>query len=91
VLADPEYEPDLIILDLNVPKIPGLEILERCRPHAPVVVFTSSSNPTEIRRATELGARAFVQKPNDLDEFAVVKMIRDWANPEVKCATGGQF
>ena len=77
VLADPEYEPNLIILDLNIPKISGLEILERCRPRAHVVVFTWSSNPIEIRRATELGVREFVQKPNDFDKFAemVVRMI----------------
>jgi len=91
LLADPEFNPALIILDLNIPKIPGIALLARCKPAAPVVVFSSSSNPTEIRRAMELGVREFVQKPNNLDEFAKVvrKMIRDWANPEINSATCG--
>ena len=91
LLADPEFTPDLIILDLNIPKIPGIALLARCKPAAPVVVFSSSSNPTEIRRAMELGVREFVQKPNNLDEFAKVvrKMIRDWANPEINRVTCG--
>lgn len=84
VLADPEFKPDLIILDLNIPKVPGLEVLARCKPQAPVVVFSSSTNPTEIQRAKVLGVREFVKKPIDFDEFENVfkRMIRDWANLE---------
>ncbi len=84
VLADPEFKPDLIILDLNIPKVPGLEVLARCKPQAPVVVFSSSTNPTEIQRAKVLGVREFVKKPIDFDEFenVVKRMIRDWANLE---------
>jgi CheY-like chemotaxis protein len=84
VLADPSFKLDLIILDLNIPKVSGLEVLERFKPTAPVVVFSSSSNPIEIQKAMELGVREFVQKPNDLQEFAkaVLKMIRDWADPQ---------
>jgi CheY-like chemotaxis protein len=83
ILEDPEFKPDLIILDLNIPKVPGLAVLERCKPTAPVVVFTSSSNPTERQRAKKLGASEFVQKPYDLDEFAnvVMRMIEEWAKP----------
>jgi two-component system response regulator len=81
-LADSEYEPHLIILDLNIPKVPGLELLERCKPRAPVVVFSSTAKANEIERATELGVREFVQKPIDFDEFAtaVLRMIRTWAD-----------
>ena len=83
LLEDSEYKPDLIILDLNIPKVPGLAVLERCKPTGPVVVFTSSSNPAEKQRAKELGASEFVQKPYDLDEFAQVlmRMIEEWAKP----------
>jgi DNA-binding NarL/FixJ family response regulator len=88
MLANPEFIPDLIILDLNIPKVPGIAILAQCKPPAPVVVFSSSSNPTEIQRAKELGVREFVQKPIDFEEFekVVKRMIRDWANPEANCA-----
>jgi CheY-like chemotaxis protein len=91
VLADPEYKPHLVILDLNIPKISGLELLERCKPRAPVVVFASSANPTEIQKATELGVREFVQKPNDFREFArvVLKMVQDWACLGTDCVADG--
>jgi len=80
MLNDPERVPDLVILDLNIPKIPGMAVLSQCKPAAPVIVFSSSSNPAEIRQAKELGVREFVQKPIDLDEFdrLVRRMVRDW-------------
>ena len=79
VLADSDFKPTLIILDLNIPKIPGLVLLTRSKPSAPVVVFSSSSNPSEVHQALELGVREFVQKPYDFQEFAnvVTKMIQD--------------
>lgn len=82
MLCDTGLKPDLVILDLNIPKIPGIAILAQCKPSAPVVVFSSSSNPAEIERAQELGVREFVQKPIDFDEFerVVKRMVQDWAN-----------
>jgi CheY-like chemotaxis protein len=79
VLADSDFKPTLIILDLNIPRIPGLELLARCKPSAPVVVFSSSSNPSEVHQAMELGVRECVEKPYDFQEFAkvVTKMIQD--------------
>jgi two-component system response regulator len=86
-LTDPGFKPDLIILDLKIPKVSGLQLLERCKPRAQVVVFTSSSSPTEIQKAAELGVREFVQKPSDFQEFAkaVMKIIQDWVNPGINC------
>jgi CheY-like chemotaxis protein len=82
MLADPEYfKPNLIILDLNVPKVSGLEFLRRYRPkEVPVVIFSSTQNAAEIRRAMDLGAREFVQKPIDLQSFtrAVHGIIDRW-------------
>src|SRR5215469_13173683 len=61
---------DLIILDLNIPKITGLVFLERYRGReVPIVVFSSSENPVEIDRALVLGAREFVRKPMDFESF----------------------
>jgi CheY-like chemotaxis protein len=84
VLAEPEYLPDLIILDLNIPKVSGLQLLEQRKPTAPIVVFTSSSNPAERERAKELGVREFVQKPIDFGEFSrvVMRIVKDWVRPD---------
>jgi DNA-binding NarL/FixJ family response regulator len=53
-----------------------------------VVVFSSSSDPIERQRAMDLGAREFVRKPVDFEEFSKVvkKLIEDWANPGINCA-----
>jgi len=73
LLSDVGAIPDLIILDINIPKIDGHSVLERVGPIAsPVVVFSSSSDPREIKRARELGARQCISKPGDLEEFTSV-------------------
>lgn len=84
VLAEPQYQPDLIIMDLNIPKVSGLNVLEQRKPTASIVVFTSSSNPAERDRAKKLGVREFVQKPIDFGEFArvVMRMVSDWVRPD---------
>jgi CheY-like chemotaxis protein len=77
---------DLILLDLNLPKISGFEILQRMRraehmKTIPIVVMSGSSNPEEIARCYRLGATSYIHKPSHLPEiFAVaqqvVKMLR---------------
>jgi CheY-like chemotaxis protein len=73
-----EYEgaprPDLILLDLNLPKYDGRQLLEKvksdpdlCR--IPVVVLTTSSAEEDILRSYKLHANAYVTKPVDLDQF----------------------
>jgi CheY-like chemotaxis protein len=81
MLTEPHFEPSLIVLDLNIPKIPGLSLLERWSTKKPVVVFSSSTDEQEKQRALALGAREFVSKSSDLYEFseAVCGMIRRWA------------
>lgn len=66
--------PDLIFLDLNLPKADGLELLRMIRtwPHlakVPVAVLTSSSSPEDQERAYQLGANLFITKPAGLSEF----------------------
>jgi CheY-like chemotaxis protein len=80
MLAEGRFEPDLIFLDLNLPRMSGSWFLARSKPKAPVVVFTSSSNPADIQDSTLLGAKEFVQKPTDLEEYAerVSRIVRDW-------------
>jgi len=84
MLAARQFEPDLVILDLNLPKISGLSFLECTQPDVPVVVFTSSNNPLDRQSSFELGAKDYVQKPTDLGEFAQVvsQMVRNWGYRE---------
>jgi CheY-like chemotaxis protein len=80
MLMEPRFVPNLIVLDLNIPKIPGLNLLERWRGKTPVVVFSSSTNEREKQRAMELGASEFVGKSTDFTEFteSVCGMVRKW-------------
>jgi two-component system, response regulator len=81
MLMEPHFVPSLIVLDLNIPKIPGLSLLERWSTKTPVVVFSSSTNEREKQRVLALGAREFVSKSSDLYEFSelVCGMVRRWA------------
>jgi DNA-binding NtrC family response regulator len=82
MLDNPEFHPGLVILDLNLPRIPGSAVLERYHSEkTPIVIFTSSWNDAEIKRAMDLGARQFAQKPTDLQSFSdvVCGMVEKWA------------
>jgi CheY-like chemotaxis protein len=85
MLADPTFQPALIILDLNIPLISGHVVLERNqRRDIPVVIFSVSSDENEARRALASGAREYVQKPTDLEAYrqAVLRMITKWTGPD---------
>ena len=82
MLADPDFKPALVILDLNIPDISGHEVLARYHPQSPpVVVFTSSWNEAEKVRTLAAGAREWITKPMDLDAYAgaLRGMVRRWA------------
>lgn len=84
MLAGRDFHPDLVILDLDLPKLSGLSVLECTDPYVPVVVFTSSSNPEDRRAAFELGVVEYVEKPSDLSEYsgAVSRIVQHWAIPQ---------
>jgi CheY-like chemotaxis protein len=75
--------PNLILLDLNLPRHDGMEILQHVRQDrqladVPVIVFTSSDSPADRRSATHLGVTRFIRKPSLLDDFmAVGAVIRE--------------
>ena len=66
--------PDLILLDLNLPKMNGKEVLGEIKrdpdlKRIPVVVLTTSDNEQDVRKAYDLHVNAYVRKPVDLDQF----------------------
>jgi two-component system, chemotaxis family, response regulator Rcp1 len=79
--------PDLILLDLNLPRMSGTELLAHLKTdkglkNIPVVILTSSRAEQDVLRAYELRANCYVTKPVDLDQFiTVVKSIENfWFN-----------
>ncbi len=69
--------PDLIILDLNLPKVDGFEVLKKIRSEiktkaVPVIILTSSREKKDIRLAAEYGANSYIQKPVDFVKFKEV-------------------
>ena len=72
---DPSQTPTLILLDLKLPKVGGLEVLKRLRQDPrtrliPVVVLTSSAEEKDIIESYRLGCNSYVRKPVDFAEFA---------------------
>lgn len=66
--------PQIVLLDLNLPKIDGLEVLRRIRENEitsllPVVILTSSKEEQDILKGYKLGANSYVRKPVDFNQF----------------------
>lgn len=71
----PDDMPAVILLDLRLPKVSGLEVLERVRADErtrtiPVVILTSSSEDEDIARSYDRGANSYVRKPVDFEGFS---------------------
>jgi CheY-like chemotaxis protein len=84
-LTTPGCKPNLIILDLNMPKVDGHTVLERYQNKTvPVVIFSSGSNEAEVKRALALGAREYVKKPIGFRPFedAVSGIVDRWLSRE---------
>ena len=84
LLANTEF--DLLILDLGLPRLHGLEVLKHIRgdeklKHLPVVILSSSREESDLARSWDLGVNAYVVKPVDIDQFfqAVKTLGTFWA------------
>lgn len=72
---DTQKQPDLVLLDMRLPKLSGLDVLRSVRAHpltamVPVVMLTSSSEASDIETSYKSGANGFVRKPVDFGEFS---------------------
>jgi two-component system response regulator len=79
--------PDLVLLDLNLPRLTGREVLHRLRADdafrsVPVVVLTTSTRPEDVRDLYACGANTYIEKPRDFRSFVeVLRTIRHyWLN-----------
>jgi CheY-like chemotaxis protein len=71
---NPKQHPKLILLDLKMPKVSGMEVLEKVKSDPnlksiPVVMLTSSKEGPDVERCFELGANSYIVKPVDSDNF----------------------
>ena len=93
MLAKRDVEPDVVILDLTLPKLCGLSFLKLVRlvhRSVPIVVFSSSCRDDDIRTCFELGVRDFITKPTDLESYrqAVSYIVRKWGSPQLSGLVG---
>ncbi|HZX80848.1 MAG TPA: response regulator [Lysobacter sp.] len=78
---DPADLPSLVLLDLNLPKIDGREVLQAIRANEatralPVVVLTTSTEPFDVEATYALGVNSYIQKPVDFEQFVwAVKQV----------------
>jgi two-component system, response regulator len=80
-----EHPPNLILLDLKLPKIGGLQVLRELKGHPdsasiPVIVLTSSGEYRDIAESYRLGVNSYIQKPVDIGEFrrAIKSLVDYW-------------
>ncbi len=82
----PEEDPAVLLLDIKMPRLDGLEVLNELRRNdrfksLPIVILSSSREESDLARSWDLGVNAYVVKPVDVDQFfdAVRTLGRFWA------------
>jgi len=87
---DDNYLPDLIILDLNMPGLNGLEVIADLKNHTflryiPVVMMTTSSLPADAKECLDAGSNSVIVKPMDFDEYVkIINLLIDYWFKTVK-------
>ncbi len=89
LLNNSEHElPRFMLLDLNMPKKDGREVLKELKQHPelkkiPVVIFSTTNNEQEMRRCYELGANSYITKPNSFENLlkTVAALRSYWTQP----------
>jgi two-component system response regulator len=82
--GDATKMPHFILLDLNMPKKDGREVLKEIKNHAqykkiPVIIFSTTNNEQEMRRCYELGANSYITKPNSFENLIkTVAVLRNY-------------
>jgi CheY-like chemotaxis protein len=71
---NPDVLPDLVLLDIKLPRVDGVQVLQRLRSHPrtkliPIVILTSSAEPKDLLTCYTLGANSYVRKPIDFQQF----------------------
>jgi two-component system, chemotaxis family, response regulator Rcp1 len=91
--GDPGFAPELVLLDLNLPKVNGTQVLCHIRETAglaatPVIIITSSDSPSDRERTLSLGANVYFRKPTDLQSFMRLgQVVQEFVTP--RSATRG--
>lgn len=90
LLKDNKVNPDIILLDLNMPKMNGLEFLAIVRNdknlrHLPIIILTTSSNSMDLMEAYRLGVSGYILKPLKYDDYMkkIEYTLLYWSNNEL--------
>ncbi|WP_298391718.1 response regulator [Flavobacterium sp.] len=90
ILKDKEIIPDIIILDLNMPKINGIEFLQILKAddylkYIPAIILTTSNNHKDVLECYKIGIAGYVLKPLKYDDYVerIKKMLEYWSTNEL--------